>query len=238
MGGNKQIISYESTVLWTQPSWGVSSPLDWFWWPWSCTCGWERRSTQESRDYHVYNNARATRLAVKGLGRRLHQEYRKMMKPFFFKFSLFVFWWSLMEKYLFTFRHWNWLSLSALIRTSVGNIFFRVGKKIISKKISHRKRKCLFPKQATENNQTEHLHCLILEKWSKRPSCFANLIQSYRAKSGLPGYRIPCMQHLSCSGLLSSAAKTWQTNNKAKVKICHSAFSRKKHHSQWSFTSH
>ena len=68
---------------------------------------------------------------------------------FFFQFSLFVFWWSLMEKYLFTFRHWNWLSLSALTRTSVGffrgNILFRVGKKIISKKISHRKRKCLFP---------------------------------------------------------------------------------------------
>ena len=149
MGGNKQIISYESTVLWTQPSWGVSSLLDWFWWPWSCTCGWERRNTQESRDYHVYNNAQATRLAVKGLGTRLHQEYRKMMKPFFFQFSLFVFWWSLMEKYLFTFRHWNWLSLSALTRTSVGffrgNILFRVGKKIISKKISHRKRKCLFP---------------------------------------------------------------------------------------------
>ena len=127
---------------------------------------------------------------------------------FFFQFSLFVFWWSLMEKYLFTLRHWNWLSLSALTRTSVGffrgNIFFPVGKKIISKKISHRKRKYLFPKQATENNQTEHLHCLILEKWSKRPSCFANLIQSYRAKSGLPGYRIPCMQHLSCAGLLSS----------------------------------
>ena len=99
MGGNKQIISYESTVLWTQPSWGVSSPLDWFWWPWSCTCGWERRNTQECRDYHVYNNAQATRLAVKGLGTRLHQEYRKMMKPFFFfQFSLFVFWWSLMEK--------------------------------------------------------------------------------------------------------------------------------------------
>ena len=28
---------------------------------------------QESRDYHVYNNAQATRLAVKGLGTRLNQ---------------------------------------------------------------------------------------------------------------------------------------------------------------------
>ena len=28
---------------------------------------------QKSRDYHVYNNAQATRLAVKGLGTRLNQ---------------------------------------------------------------------------------------------------------------------------------------------------------------------
>ena len=39
---------------------------------------------QESRDYHVYNNAQATRLAVKGLGTSLHQGIWKDEEAIFF----------------------------------------------------------------------------------------------------------------------------------------------------------
>ena len=79
MGGNKQIISLESTVLWTQPSCIAHCSVEFL----LHLIGFggldlalvveKGEVCKKSRDYHVYNNAQAKRLAVKGLGTRLNQ---------------------------------------------------------------------------------------------------------------------------------------------------------------------
>lgn len=61
---------------------------------------------QENRDYHVHNNAQATRLAVKGLGTSLHQGIWKDEEAIFFPvFIVCILMESNGKKYLFTFRH-------------------------------------------------------------------------------------------------------------------------------------